>query len=615
MPDRGRPIRKRRYQHKPFSRSPYSVGVGTGEVFGLSREQATSEGLFFSGMEAAKTSELLEMQGITPQMPTGIQSVDRARMLRDPRSIGVSMRDLPEAGDDYYTLDEAKEILKASNMTAEELGLTAVLEPHKGSTVSKWMLRRQMKVLQDQRDVERRIESGINGFFDQGASLTGGILGSMMDPGDLGLSVFPISRAASATRIAARATRMSNTMMGRAMSLRGQVGAKLEAFKKAGASEARREARLNLAKRTVERAKAGAIDGFGGAVVAEPFVYLNNVAAGRDYTVEDSMMNLVFGTLMGAGLHAGLAGAKDAAAGRWRGAELPPYGRNAQEAADLPPAERQEQWRTQLANAAHGKPLNPEFVRSLMGVGPGSRSRLEPLADSLGVRPLDEVVEELAALPPEELQARLGVTAGQATKASRDLSERVLEARAETARVASEVDKLRGGKGFETLPDFVARVAPDDDVPTALAKAREAGFEATAKDIEAGSPILRAEDRPKAMAALGERDAILRAADEQPRLDAEGTKRAIRDHNATMDRAPSELEAVSEMDRLAREADTTADDVALSEALANDTIEGMEAMDALDPAVRDEIAEIEATYKDTNDARRALVNCLMGWAK
>lgn len=57
--------------------------------------------------------------------------------------------------------------------------------------------------------------------------------------------------------------------------------------------------------RTAAYAGMGAVEGFGGAALLEPLNLVLNPELGRDYTAFDSMVNLTFGGLLGAGLHAG----------------------------------------------------------------------------------------------------------------------------------------------------------------------------------------------------------------------------------------------------------------------------------------------------------------------
>ncbi len=60
-----------------------------------------------------------------------------------------------------------------------------------------------------------------------------------------------------------------------------------------------------FAARTAGRAAKGAIEGAVGAAAIEPLSYVSSKMLGDDYDSIDSLNNLVFGTVLGAGLHAG----------------------------------------------------------------------------------------------------------------------------------------------------------------------------------------------------------------------------------------------------------------------------------------------------------------------
>ena len=68
--------------------------------------------------------------------------------------------------------------------------------------------------------------------------------------------------------------------------------------------------------RALARAKLGAVEGAVGATVIEPFVYGMAQSEQADYTLQDSFMNVAFGTIMGGGLHAGVGAVGDRAARR-----------------------------------------------------------------------------------------------------------------------------------------------------------------------------------------------------------------------------------------------------------------------------------------------------------
>lgn len=57
--------------------------------------------------------------------------------------------------------------------------------------------------------------------------------------------------------------------------------------------------------RAAVRARVGALEGAVGAALVEPIVYAGRTQLGDDYAMSDSLMNMVVGTALGAGLHTG----------------------------------------------------------------------------------------------------------------------------------------------------------------------------------------------------------------------------------------------------------------------------------------------------------------------
>ena len=169
------------------------------------------------------------------------------------------------------------------------------------------------------------------------------------------------------------------------------------------------------------RAGVGAIEGAAGAAIIEPLVYAAKTQEQADYDMQDSLLNVAFGTVFGGGLHTlagGLAAASRAARGRpqiWQGLEgliddadvvlvrrfrediasgrlmdrrdidrildtwtpqarkavadaLPPSDSAAARVADMPPAVRESALRTAVAQAMQGRAVEVEpivFGRSL----------------------------------------------------------------------------------------------------------------------------------------------------------------------------------------------------------------------------------------------------------
>lgn len=73
--------------------------------------------------------------------------------------------------------------------------------------------------------------------------------------------------------------------------------------------------RTTVASRAALRAKVGAVEGTVGAAAVEPFIMTATAAEQADYTLNDTLLNIAFGTVLGGGLHAGGGAALDAVRG------------------------------------------------------------------------------------------------------------------------------------------------------------------------------------------------------------------------------------------------------------------------------------------------------------
>ena len=118
------------------------------------------------------------------------------------------------------------------------------------------------------------------------AEMGGGIAGSFADPAQLAASFIPVVPAARYAIWLERA---------------GSAGG-----------------------RAAVRAGVGAVEGLAGAAIIEPFVYARAQSLGLDYTAQDSFLNLVFGTVLGGGLHVLGGAAHDFVTPARRAAEIAP---------------------------------------------------------------------------------------------------------------------------------------------------------------------------------------------------------------------------------------------------------------------------------------------------
>lgn len=164
---------------------------------------------------------------------------------------------------------------------------------------------RRLKVQEIERqDTMRRAGSGI------GTALSAGLVGSLLDPLNVGLAFVPVVGEA---RFAALAARL------------GTTGARLT---------------------------TGAVEGAVGAALLEPIVYGVAQQEQADYTAVDSLMNIVLGTAIGGGLHLGAGFIGDRIRGR---AEASPIARTID---NLPVQDQAAILRTAVAQAVDGRPVN-----------------------------------------------------------------------------------------------------------------------------------------------------------------------------------------------------------------------------------------------------------------
>lgn len=128
---------------------------------------------------------------------------------------------------------------------------------------------------------------------------------------------------------------------------------------------------LGIIGRTAVRAGVGAVEGTAGAAAIEPLVYSSKQADQADYSMGDSLANIAFGGVFGAGLHT-MGGALGELGRTIRGGA-------ADVAANVDPATRATALKTAVAQAVSGEPVN---VEPLIKLDPASQGipRAEDLA-------------------------------------------------------------------------------------------------------------------------------------------------------------------------------------------------------------------------------------------
>jgi len=153
---------------------------------------------------------------------------------------------------------------------------------------------------------------------------------------------------------------------------------------------------LGILGRTTVRAGVGAIEGTAGAAAIEPIVAASKHADQADYTMGDSLANIAFGGVFGAGLHSIGGGIGEL----WRYAR----GSAGEVAANVDPATRASALKTAIAQAVQGERVDVDAL-----------VRLDPASQTLGItsqaiegrfreqlRNTDLAIAEYAKLPESE---------------------------------------------------------------------------------------------------------------------------------------------------------------------------------------------------------------------
>ncbi len=137
------------------------------------------------------------------------------------------------------------------------------------------------------------MQAGEGGFFEGTAVIGSALVASFLDPVNIVLALTPIVAAPKYAQLGAKAgSRISSFMS------QGLFKADVLAAKAAGGS-------------TWARMQIGAIDGFAGALIAEPITAFARNQEQADYGLTNALHNVMLGTFMGAGLHAGIGKVSD----------------------------------------------------------------------------------------------------------------------------------------------------------------------------------------------------------------------------------------------------------------------------------------------------------------
>lgn len=167
----------------------------------------------------------------------------------------------------------------------EDAGLTGVITPHEEYS------RDHVRLMLDQKAEElwrQNVSSRASGFINNAMGFAGGLAGSFVDPINIGSAFVP----GLAFRGGISALRAIPATRGIGTSLLARNTARQAAI-----ASATGWTRVGLL------ARQGAVEGAIGAATIEPLVYSGMTASQADYSLADSLVNVFFGSVMGATLH------------------------------------------------------------------------------------------------------------------------------------------------------------------------------------------------------------------------------------------------------------------------------------------------------------------------
>lgn len=198
------------------------------------------------------------------------------------------------------------------------------------------------------------------------------------------------------------------------------------------------------------RAGVGGVRGATGAVLVEPIVYAQAQQEQADYGLANSLLNVAFGTVMGAGLHAGMGALSDRLGATKVGKAPPEPSPIARELEALPADIREAAFRGAIAHEIQGRPAAVEqFLRPLMEVmprdidGPASGGLLE-MRMTERIRELDAALKETGGVTTAQIAAWKKETASLIAERGRLMDERYTPAtlrRAETRELRRDIHR------------------------------------------------------------------------------------------------------------------------------------------------------------------------------
>lgn len=311
------------------------------EVLGATAEEAWT----YSPLDSIfRAYELNEAQGDTHLRPE-IKDMDTVSRLRASRRPDARVH-TPGTGDgEFLSQEAANEQIKE----AQVIGLKA---PKGGITQG------ALAILIDRKTEELKRKDSIQrsaGGFWTGAAMLGTGLGiSFLDPVNVASAFIPFVGPARYGAL----LKQQVTKLGRAGT----------------------------------RARLGAIEGAAGAALVEPIILTAAEMEQADYDMSDSLLNIAFGSVLGAGLHTGVGAFKDRRARNKSGV----IGSSSEAINNAPMEIRKELGRSAVSQLATGRQVDVEVIGNFTPVRTANRSVFIPgKGDEVITPDVEDVAREM----------------------------------------------------------------------------------------------------------------------------------------------------------------------------------------------------------------------------
>lgn len=240
------------------------MGVSLGESLGATASEAVEHMPIVS---LGRIGELSAAQGAPPDLGGGFASPDYADLFKPERP------DVP---------------IEAARAKIKEAGLDKALHLPDQPSIRSAALDIMLERASHRRELQATLSRGPSGFVPGALSIGTSFLVSALDPLNVASAFIPVIRELRYGKLMA-------------------------------------EAGGGAIARAGVRARVGAASGAVGAAAVEPLEAIARTQEGADYTMADALRSVMFGTVLGGGLHSGGGAVADVVRAR-RGTKLYPFG-------------------------------------------------------------------------------------------------------------------------------------------------------------------------------------------------------------------------------------------------------------------------------------------------